>query len=128
VILIVVEVTTMTMKISIRVTQTGAANWLEEAVEIARPIEDWTEDDLHQLFGKMFGNMQQLFISGQNPVATRQQVDGGWSLRRLSACRDLGRGRVLRREMHVTRGISGESGLVGVGCGRSIVVKSEISV
>ena len=36
-------------------------------------------------------------------------------------------GRVLRREIHVTKEISRQRGLVGVGCGRSIVVKSEIS-
>jgi hypothetical protein len=39
--------------------------------------------------------------------------------RRLAACHDLGTGQVLRREIHVTRNISGKRGLVGVGCGRS---------
>jgi len=46
---------------------------------------------------------------------------------RRRADRLLANHRVLRREIHVTKEISRQRGLVGVGCGRSIVVKSEIS-
>jgi len=68
---------------------------------------------------------------GRSPAGRREGGTRGtcpqecW--RRLAACRDLGTGRVLRREIHVTKEISRQRGLVGVGCGRSIVVKSEIS-
>ena len=37
-------------------------------------------------------------------------------------------GRILRRAISMTQNVSPKHGLVGVGCGRSTVVKSEISV
>jgi len=57
------------MKIPVRVTQQGAANWHEESVEIAKPVEQWTEPDLYQLCDKM-----QWFIGGNNPIRMCQKI------------------------------------------------------
>jgi hypothetical protein len=62
-----------TMTIPIKVSKTGAANWTDREVEMDRAIEDWTENDLHLLIGKM-----QWFIGGQSRVATCEPLAGGY--------------------------------------------------
>lgn len=57
------------MKIPVRVTQQGAANWIEETVEITKPVEEWTDNELHELCNKM-----QWFIGGNNPVRTCERI------------------------------------------------------
>lgn len=63
------------MKISVRVTKQDAANWVEETVEIAKPVEQWSENDLHELCDKM-----QWFIGGNNPVRTCEPIGDGFGV------------------------------------------------
>jgi hypothetical protein len=57
------------MKILVRVTKQAAANWIEESVEIKKPVEHWTENELHELCSKM-----QWFIGGNDAVRTCEKV------------------------------------------------------